>query len=95
MSDLENESELSDIELTAEELAEAEASMAARRATAKQTGDILIDLDLESEKTKVIFAFRLFLPLFRAKNTWIQVNSALKCYEAILASRTLILQSQK
>ena len=95
MSDLENESELSDIELTAEELAEAEASMAARRATAKQTGDILIDLDLESEKTKVISIFRLFLPPFRAKNTWIRVNLALKCYGAILANRTLILQSQK
>lgn len=53
MSDEESDVSLSDMELTAEELAEAEQSMAARRAEKQIKGDIVIDLDLESEKKKV------------------------------------------
>ena len=46
MSDIESDVSLSDMELTAEELAEAEKSMAARRAEKQTQGDIVIDLDL-------------------------------------------------
>merc|ERR1711892_12139 len=52
MSDIESDVPLSDMELTAEELEEAEASMAARQKSEKSTGDIIIDLDLEGEKTQ-------------------------------------------
>ena len=55
MSDEESDVSLSDMELTAEELAEAEQSMAARRAEKQTKGDIVIDLDLESEKKKVTY----------------------------------------
>ena len=57
MSDEESDVSLSDMELTAEELAEAEQSMAARRAEKQTKGDIVIDLDLESEKKKVLFDY--------------------------------------
>ena len=57
MSDEESDVSLSDMELTAEELAEAEQSMAARRAEKQSKGDIVIDLDLESEKKKVFCSY--------------------------------------
>lgn len=65
MSDAESDDvSLSDMELTAEELAEAEASMTARKKDkSKSTGDIIIDLDLEGEKSKKV-EYKNFKKLF-------------------------------
>ena len=52
-SDSEDEEILSDIELTAEELAEAEASLAAKHAKSKSTGDIVVPIDVTTETKKV------------------------------------------
>ena len=52
-SDSEDEEILSDIELTAEELAEAEASLAAKHAKSKSTGDIVVPIDATAETKKV------------------------------------------
>ena len=52
-SDSEDEEILSDIELTAEELAEAEASLAAKHAKSKSTGDIVVPVDVTTETKKV------------------------------------------
>ena len=52
-SDSEDEEILSDIELTAEELAEAEASLAAKHAKSKSTGDIVVPIDETTETKKV------------------------------------------
>jgi len=51
-SDSEDEEILSDIELTAEELAEAEASLAAKHAKSKSTGDIVVPIDVTAETKK-------------------------------------------
>ena len=59
MSDIESDVTLSDMELTAEELEEAEASMAARQKSEKSTGDIIIDLDLEGEKIQKVRFFSI------------------------------------
>ena len=54
-SDSEDEEILSDIELTAEELAEAEASLAAKHAKAKSSGDIVVPIEPSSETKKVCY----------------------------------------
>lgn len=57
-SDSEDEEILSDIELTAEELAEAEASLAAKHAKSKSTGDIVVPIDATAE-TKKVFVLQI------------------------------------
>ena len=57
-SDSEDEEILSDIELTAEELAEAEASLAAKHAKSKSTGDIVVPIDATTE-TKKVFVLQI------------------------------------
>ena len=59
-SDSEDEEILSDIELTAEELAEAEASLAAKHAKSKSTGDIVVPIDVTTETKKVFVLLSIF-----------------------------------
>ena len=69
-SDSEDEEILSDIELTAEELAEAEASLAAKHAKSKSTGDIVVPIDATTE-TKKVFAINfliIIIAISRVKN---------------------------
>ena len=71
-SDSEDEEILSDIELTAEELAEAEASLAAKHAKSKSTGDIVVPIDVTAETKKVfvsqITALIVIIVISRVKN---------------------------
>ena len=71
-SDSEDEEILSDIELTAEELAEAEASLAAKHAKSKSTGDIVVPIDATAETKKVfvlqITALIVIIVISRVKN---------------------------
>ena len=59
-SDSGDEEILSDIELTAEELAEAEASLAAKHAKSKSTGDIVVPIDVTTETKKVFVLLSIF-----------------------------------